>query len=387
MIDTDSIAAPLRQAAESGDLPGVAAAAATADGVIFEQGFGTRDLATGSPMTADTVVWIASMTKAITGACAMQLVERGKLSLDGDIATVLPELGRVQVLEGFDADGKPRLRAPKRAMTLRHLLTHTAGYAYDMWNADMVRYLEATGTPSVITCQNAALMLPLASDPGEKWEYGISIDWAGKAVEAVSGQTLARYMQDNIFDPLGMTDTGFKLGEAQRRRLAKIHARTPGGLVSTDTEIPQDPEFHMGGGGLYSTVGDYLKFAQMILHGGTFNGVQVLQPETVALMSLNAMGELGCNPMMTAVPAATNDVAFLAGMKWGLSFLINPEALPTGRSAGSLAWAGLANSYYWIDPKRGVAGVYATQVLPFFDQKAVAAFEAFETAVYRALPA
>jgi methyl acetate hydrolase len=387
MIDTDSIAAPLRQAAESGDLPGVAAAAATADGVIFEQGFGTRDLATGSPMTADTVVWIASMTKAITGACAMQLVERGKLSLDGDIATVLPELGRVQVLEGFDADGKPRLRAPKRAMTLRHLLTHTAGYAYDMWNADMVRYLEATGTPSVITCQNAALMLPRASDPGEKWEYGISIDWAGKAVEAVSGQTLARYMQDNIFDPLGMTDTGFKLGEAQRRRLAKIHARTPGGLVSTDTEIPQDPEFHMGGGGLYSTVGDYLKFAQMILHGGTFNGVQVLRPETVALMSLNAMGELGCNPMMTAVPAATNDVAFLAGMKWGLSFLINPEALPTGRSAGSLAWAGLANSYYWIDPKRGVAGVYATQVLPFFDQKAVAAFEAFETAVYRALPA
>jgi CubicO group peptidase (beta-lactamase class C family) len=387
MIDTNSIAAPLRQAAESGDLPGVAAAAATPDGVIFQAAFGVRDVATGAPMTADTVVWIASMTKAVTGACAMRLVEQGKLSLDADIAGVLPELARVQVLDGFDADGKPRLRAPNRTITLRHLLTHTAGFAYDMWNADIGRYILATGTPSVLTCRNAALQLPLASDPGEKWEYGISIDWAGKAVEAVSGKTLDHYMKDTIFDPLGMIDTGFRIGAGQRQRLAKIHARTPDGLVSTDTEIPQDPEFHMGGGGLYATVGDYLKFAQMILHGGTFNGAQVLKPETVALMSQNAMGGLVCNPMKTAAPQATNNVDFLAGMKWGLSFLINPEPLPTGRSAGSLAWAGLANSYFWIDPKRQVAGVYATQLLPFFDQKAVQAFQAFETAVYDALPA
>ena len=386
MIDTNSIAAPLRRVAELGDVPGVVAAAATADGIIFEGAFGTRDLATGAPMTTDTVVWIASMTKAITGACAMQLVERGQLSLDDGIANVLPALARVQVLEGFDPDGTPRLRAPKRAITLRHLLTHTSGHAYDMWNAAIVRYMEATGTPNIISCRNAALMLPLASDPGEKWEYGIAIDWAGKAVEAVSGQTLAAYMQANIFDPLGMTDTGFKIGAARRRRLAKIHARTPDGLVSTDTEIPQEPEFHMGGGGLYATVGDYLTFARMIMHGGTLNGVQVLRPETVAMMSRNAMGELVCNAMKSAAPASTNDVDFLAGMKWGLSFLINPEPLPTGRSAGSLAWAGLANSYYWIDPHRQVAGVYATQVLPFFDRKAVQAFEAFETAVYDALP-
>ena len=385
MIDTNSIATPLRRVAELGDVPGVAAAAATADGVIFEGAFGTRNLATGAPMTTDTVVWIASMTKAITGACAMQLVERGQLSLDDDIANVLPALARVQVLDGFDADGTPRLRAPKRAITLRHLLTHTSGHAYDMWNADIVRYMEATGTPGIISCRNAALMLPLASDPGEKWEYGIAIDWAGKAVEAVSGQTLAAYMQANIFNPLGMTDTGFKIGAAQRRRLAKIHARTPDGLVATDSEIPQEPEFHMGGGGLYATVGDYLTFARMIMHGGTLNGVQVLRPETVAMMSRNAMGELACNAMKTAAPASTNDVDFLVGMKWGLSFLINPEPLSTGRSAGSLAWAGLANSYYWIDPHRQVAGVYATQVLPFVDPKAVQAFEAFETAVYDAI--
>jgi methyl acetate hydrolase len=250
MANTEQISSVLRQPAEAGDIPGVVAAAANEGGVIFEGAFGKRDLATGTPMTTDTVVWVASMTKAVTGACAMQLVEQGKLSLDGDIARTLPELGRVQVLEGFGSDGKPRLRAPKRGITLRDLLTHTAGFAYEMWNPDILRYMETTGTPGIISCQNAALTLPLVSDPGAKWEYGISIDWAGKAVEAIAGQTLGRYMQDNLLGPLGMADTGFKIGDAQRRRLAKIHSRTPDGLVSTDTEIPQSPEFEMGGGGL-----------------------------------------------------------------------------------------------------------------------------------------
>jgi methyl acetate hydrolase len=384
-MNTGKIAEGLKRAADSGDVPGVVAAAATADGVIFEGGFGKRSLASDAPTTVDTVVWIASMTKAITAACAMQLVERGKLSLDGDLGAIVPELGRAQVLEGFDAAGKPRLRAPKRAITLRHLLTHTSGYAYDMFNGDIVRYMEVTGTPGIITCKNAVLMLPLIADPGEKWEYGISIDWAGKAVEAVSGQTLDKYMQQNLLGPLGMTDTAFKIGDAQRKRLAIIHARTPDGLVPTDIEIPQEPEFFMGGGGLYSTVSDYLKFTQMILHGGTFDGVEVLRPETVATMSRNAMGAIVCEPMKAFVPTATNDVGFTAGMKWGLSFMINPSPMRTGRSAGSLAWAGLANSYYWIDPVRKVTGVYATQILPFYDPKAFAAYEGFETAVYQAL--
>jgi methyl acetate hydrolase len=385
MIDTNRIAEGLRQAAESGDVPGVVAAAATADGVIFEGGFGKRSLAAGAPMTADTVVWIASMTKAVTGACAMQQVERGRLSLDGNIAAILPQLGRVQVLQGFDADGKPRLRAPKRAITLRHLLTHTAGYAYNTWNRDIARYMELTDTPSILSCRNATLALPLIADPGEKWEYGISIDWVGKAVEAVSGQTLDEYMQENLMEPLGMTDTAFKIGDAQRLRLARIHMRTPAGLVPTDIELPQNPEFHMGGGGLYSTVSDYLKFARIIMHSGALNGVQVLRPETVAAMSRNAMGDMVCNAMKTVDPPLSNDIDFVAGMKWGLSFMINPAQMPTGRSPGSLAWAGIANSYYWIDPIRKVTGVYATQVLPFFDEKAAAAFAGFETAVYQAL--
>ena len=251
-----------------------------------------------------------------------------------------------------------------------------------MWSGDLVRYQEATGTPGIISCQHAALTTPLLFDPGERWEYGISIDWAGRAVEALSGQTLDRYMQENVLGPLGMTDTAFRVGDAQMQRLSKMHARTPDGLVAIEFMVPQEPEFHMGGGGLYGTVRDYLKFTQMILHGGSFNGAQVLRPETVALMGQNAMGETVCRPMRTAIPSATNDVPFLDGMKWGLSFVINPEPLPTGRAAGSLGWAGLANSYYWIDPARKVTGVFATQLLPFFDEKAVQALIGFETAVY-----
>jgi methyl acetate hydrolase len=383
MAKTQAIADLLKRAADAGDVPGVVAAAATADGPIFAAGFGVRDTTSGAAMTADTVVWIASMTKAVTGACAMQLVEQGRLSLDAPIATVLPELDKVQVLEGFAPDGTPRLRPARRPIMLRHLLTHTAGFVYDIWNPEMGRYLETTGTPSIVSCENAALTIPLLFDPGERWDYGIGIDWAGKAVEAVSGHNLSDYMQQNLLRPLGMKDTGFKIGEAQRQRLAKVHSRTQEGFVATDLELPQEPEFEMGGGGLYSTASDYLRFTRMIMNKGTLDGTRVLAPETVATMTANAMGNLTCRALKTSAPASSNNVDFIDGMQWGLSFLINPQPLPTGRSAGSLAWAGLANSYFWIDPIRQVTGVYATQVLPFFDAKAVQLFQDFETAVYR----
>ena len=376
---TDRIA----QLLSTGNVPGVAVAAVFPDGEIVSAAAGVRDVATGAAMSPDSVVWIASMTKAITAAAAMQQVEQGKLSLDAPIAGVLPQLRDLKVLEGFDADGKPKLRPARVAVTLRHLLTHSSGFVYDMWNANMSRYLELTGTPGIISCANAALDLPLVFEPGSAWDYGIGIDWAGKAVEAVSGKSLGVYLADNLFRPLGMRDTGFRIRDDQRARLARMHARTPEGIIAIDFEIPQAPEFEMGGGGLYSTVGDYLRFTRMILEGGVLDGVRVLAAPTVAQMSQNAMGDLRCRAMKSVAPGSTNDVDFLAGMQWGLSFLINPEALPTGRSAGSLAWAGLANSYFWIDPAKQVAGVYATQLLPFFDADAVAQFGEFESAVYQ----
>ena len=379
---TNPIQTLLNDAVAAGKVPGVAFAAVLPDGSTVSAAAGVRDAVAGGDMRPDSVVWIASMTKAITAAAAMKLVEDGRLRLDDPIAAVLPALADVKVLDGFDDAGAPRLRPAARPITLRHLLTHSSGFVYDMWSDPMRRYMAASGVPGITSCKNAALNLPLAFDPGTAWDYGIGIDWAGKAVEAVTGQRLGAWLAATFFDPLGMTETGFRIRDDQRERLARVHARTPDGTVPIDFEIPQQPEFEMGGGGLYSTVGDYLKFARMILGGGALDGVRVLAPETVALMSANAMGDLRCRAMKTAAPNSTNDVDFVEGMQWGLSFLINPTPMPSGRSAGSLAWAGLANSYYWIDPVKNVAGVYATQILPFFDADAVGVFEAAERAVY-----
>jgi methyl acetate hydrolase len=380
----------LRQKSEAKEIPGVVAMAATGKEVIYQGAYGKRDLSKDDAVTADSVFWIASMTKAVTSAAGMQLVEQGKLSLDEPIGKVLPDLAAPQVLEGFDASGEPRLRPAKKPITLRHLMTHTAGFCYDLWNADMGKYMEKTGTPGIISCLNAALKTPLASDPGTRWEYGINIDFVGKAVEAASGKKLDAYLHDHMFAPLGMSDTGFKITDNMRKRLVGMHARGEDGtLAAIPFELEQNPEFHMGGGGLYSTAGDYIKFCQMILNKGKGNGNQLLKPETVAAMGQNQMGDLTVGKMTTAAPPFTNDVDLYPDMikKWGLSFLINTGKTPEGRSPGSLAWAGLANTYFWIDPARDIAGVILMQVLPFADKKCLEAFAGFESGVYAGLDA
>jgi CubicO group peptidase (beta-lactamase class C family) len=249
MADFRSIDAAFTQAVETKAMPGIVAMVANDKGVIYEGAFGKRDLSTNTPMTRDSVVWIASMTKAITAAAAMQLVEQGKLSLDQPASATVPELASAKVLEGFDAGGKPILRPPKRPITLRHLLTHTAGFSYEIWSPDIARYQAATGTPGITTCENAALTTPLLFDPGDRWDYGINIDWVGKIVEVVSGQKLGDYLQHNFFAPLGMHSTSFKLSPAQRARLASMHMREPEeALAVLPFEIPQEPQFQMGGG-------------------------------------------------------------------------------------------------------------------------------------------
>ena len=380
----------LRQKTDAKEIPGVVAMAATGNEVIYQGAFGKRDLSKDDSMTADSVFWIASMTKAITTAAGMQLVEQGKLSLDDPIGKLLPDLASPQVLEGFDAKGEPKLRPAKKPITLRHLMTHTAGFAYDMWNGDMGKYLEKTGTPGIISCQNAALKTPLMKDPGTRWEYGTNIDFVGKAVEAASGKRLDAYLRDHMFTPLGMSDTAFKINESMRKRLVGMHARGEDGqLAAIPFELEQAPEFHMGGGGLYGTAADYIKFTQMILNKGRGNGNQLLKPETVATMGQNHIGELTMGKMTTVAPVYTNDVDLYPDIvkKWGLSFLINTARTPEGRSTGSLAWAGLANTYFWIDPARNIAGVILMQLLPFADNKCLEAFAGFERGVYAGLDA
>src|SRR6202023_413090 len=380
----------LRQKSDAREIPGVVAMAANSQEVIYQGAYGKRDLSKDDAMTPDSVFWIASMTKAITTAGAMQLVEQGKLALDAPIGKVLPDLAAPQVLEGFDAQGEPKLRLAKKEIPLRQLMTHTAGFCYDLWNGDMATYLQKKGLPSITSCKNDALKTPIMSDPGTRWEYGTNIDFVGKAVEAVSGKRLDVYLRDHLFAPLGMADTAFKIGDAQRKRLVGMHARGPdGSLAPIPFELEQDPEFHMGGGGLYGTAGDYIKFTQMILNKGRGNGNQVLRPATIAMMGQNHIGDINMTKMTSAVAFATNDVDLYPDMvkKWGLSFLINTARTPEGRSPGSLAWAGLANTYYWIDPARDVAGVILMQMLPFVDKQCLEAFAGFESGVYAGLDA
>ena len=385
MVVASGVDQVLERAVDAGVAPGVIALAANDNGVIYEGAFGKREVGKDAAMTLDSVAWIASMTKAVTSAAAMQLVEQGRLGLDEPLGQRVSELASVQVLEGFDAAGTPRLRPPRRPITLRHLLTHTAGFTYDFWNQDMVRYYQHAGVPGIAECKNATLQTPLVCDPGERWEYGINIDWVGKTVEQLSRQSLEDYFREHIFAPLDMNDTGFVLRPDQRTRQAAMHARQPdGSLTPIPFEIPQAPEFFMGGGGLYSTGPDYLRFLRMLLGGGQLAGVRVLQPETVEDMSRNHIGELTVGPMKTAAPTLSHDAEFFPGMvkKWGLGYMISTEAAPTGRSAGSLAWAGLANTYYWLDPTRRVTGVFATQILPFADPNVLDLFAAFEQAIY-----
>jgi methyl acetate hydrolase len=384
MTLTPTIDRLLADAAASGALPGVVAMATTADGTIYEGAVGRASLAEDTPIPIDAVFHIASMTKAITGAAAMQMVEQGKLNLDRPAGEIVPPLAAPKVLDGFDAAGQPRLRPARGTITLRKLLTHTAGYGYDVWNGELARFYQVTGLPPARTGKLEALGAPLASDPGTRWEYGINIDWAGRMVEAVSGVNLNDYMRAHIFDPLGMPDTGFLPDRTQQARRVPTHTRSEDGML---TSQPMEPvraaEFFNGGGGLYSTARDYLTFVRAMLKGGG----GVLKPETVALMGQNHIGELNVRPMRSNNRAMSCDVDLFPDMpaKWGLTFLINTRDVPGRRSAGSLAWAGVRNTYYWIDPKRHVGGVFMTQVLPFADPVILDRFAAFERAVYAAL--
>lgn len=328
------------------------------------------------------------MTKAVTGVAAMQCVEQGKLALDQPAGEIMPELAEPLVLEGFDDHGKPILRPARRKITLRSLLTHTAGFVYEVWNANQKRYVDTGALPALGTRTLASLNAPLAFEPGERWEYGINIDWAGRMVEAVSGQDLDAYMREHIFAPLGMHDTGFVPGESQIARGARNHLRRPDGSLQQAVASPfVQGEYFGGGGALFSSGPDYMAFLRMMLNGGTLNGASILQPETVALMMQNHIGDLDVQKLATVNPAMSNDAHLFPDMKtkWGLTWLINTEDVPGRRSAGSVAWAGVFNTYYWLDPKRQVAGALLTQVLPFADPTVLTLLDEFETAVYRSI--
>jgi CubicO group peptidase (beta-lactamase class C family) len=364
-------------------IPCVVAMVATADKTTYTGAFGKRDSKSGVDVKLDSIFAIASMTKAITTTAAMQLVEQGKVMLHEPVSKYLPELGKLDVLSGFDGAGKPILKPATKPVTLHHLLTHTSGFAYDTWDESMLKYNMLHGGPSAAA---VAPLTPLIFEPGTRWQYGTSMDWAGKLVEAVSGLTLEQYFQRNILQPLGMKDTTFIFPADKFDRLVASSNRGPdGSLKEAPRTMPVPPKAYNGGGGLFSTAPDYVAFMQMILRKGRGpNNAQILQPKTVAMMTASQTGDLSAGKLKTFRPTISSDVDFHPGASDGYTygFLINKTAYPGGRSAGSLAWAGVENTFYWIDPQRSLCAVIMMQFFPFVDSQAVGLLSDFEKAVY-----
>ena len=371
----------LRTAVERGDVPGVVALVTDRKGVIYRGAFGVTDVASKQPMAVDSMFRIASMTKAVTSTALMQLIEQGKLGLDDPVDKYLPEMAKLPVFESFDAaTGAYQLRPSSRPITVRHVLTHTSGLGYPFTSAILRDFKPRAGE----TYANG----PLLFEPGERWHYGTSTDIVGRLVEKVSGEKLEDYFLRHILVPLKMTDTSYNIPQTKAARVVASQQRDgermDGKIVLQSPQPPLTVALPIGGGGLTSTADDYGRFVRMLLNGGALDGARVLKSETVALMGQNAIGNVSVPALKTAMPRSA-DFTFIADGrdKWGLGFLITVDHVPGKRSAGSLSWGGINNTYYWIDPSRGIAGVIMMQYLPFADAKALAVYDAFERAVYK----
>ncbi|TVQ54799.1 MAG: class A beta-lactamase-related serine hydrolase [Rhodobacteraceae bacterium] len=377
------IAAALEASTAAGNAPGVVGLVARGAGVVYEGAFGVRSVETGAAMTVNSVFRIYSMTKAIGAVAAAKLIEAGSLDPDAPVASILPEFGEVPVLAGFDGD-VPRLRTPRTPATVRHLASHTSGLAYESWNADVARWQATTGARTVLTGTKAALLrYPMVCDPGTRWVYGVGVDWLGLVVEKVSGRRIDAFVRDALFQPLGMVDTAFE-PDALADRLVAAHYVTRDGFGVLDMGPPARPEVYGMGHCLYSTAHDYMRFLRMLLNRGELDGVRVLKPATVDFLTANAIGDLTMGRMVSVAPRVSADVDLLPGtpMKHAFGFATTMADTPGKRAAGSQGWAGIANTHYWFDPARDVAGVLMMQFLPFVDPRAMAVYDAFERAVY-----
>jgi methyl acetate hydrolase len=375
-----TIDATLRAAVENKSIPGVVAMAADRSGVNYHGAFGVSDIATGRSMREDDLFRIASMTKAVTSVAAMQLVEQGKFTLDDPVQKYLPQFAKVQKFVSFDAaTGAYRVQPARNAVTVRHLFTHTSGIGYNFLSPILRDFKPRDGETYPVG--------PLLFEPGERWFYGESLDQGlGRLIEKVSNQSLESYFRERIFIPLGMADTFYDVPQDKVARLIPVHRRQSDGTI-TNGPNPPNPIIPQptGGGGLASTAADYLRFTRMILNDGALDGARILKADTVATMARNQIGALGVAALKTAMPERSADFTFIADGrdKWGLGFLITADSAPGKRSAGSLSWAGINNTYFWIDRERERSGVIMMQFLPFADPKALALYDAFERGVYR----
>ncbi len=374
----------LDEALANGRVPYVVGMTGRAGGVTFEGAAG--DAAQGRTAATDTVFRIFSMTKAIGSTAAMILIDRGQLSMETPVEEVLPEWADLRVLEGWDGD-TPRLRAPREKATARHLATHTSGLEYEFWNADCAGYLGRTGHPSILAGTRAAMRYPLMTDPGTRWGYGPSIDWLGLMVERISGQRIDAFLKENLFEPLGMADTDVEVQAHMAPRLAEVKARGEDGTFGDFALAPpSNPEVYGMGHALYSTPSDYMRFLRMILNRGALDGARVLSEAAVAAMCADQMQGLAFERMVTAAPPVTADFDPFPSTRvtHGFAFMRNEADIAGRRRAGSLSWAGVLNTHYWIDPASDLCGLIMTQTLPFVEPPWMEAYADFERAAYAA---
>jgi len=340
--------------------------------IAYYDYFGNRDVEASTPYALDTIVRIYSMTKPITTVAALMLYEEGRLHLDDPLAVFLPEFAQPLVLR----DGARHLDQVERAhetLTLHHLLTHTSGLVYGSQGGLLGEAYKARGVSfgpaggGLAANVKRLSDLPLLFEPGRRWNYGVSTDLLGRVVEVVSGQTLDGFFRERILEPLAMADTGFEVAEENLGRLAKLYG--PGGegaMVQRDGNA--DSEFRAGqvdtfsgGGGLLSTAGDYLRFAEMLRRGGEYGGARLLGPRTVALMTANhlpgTIAELGPTPWTEASFEGL-------GFGLGVSVMGNPARARLSGSPGDYGWGGVASTVFWVDPVEDMTVLFLTQLSP-----------------------
>lgn len=378
----------LESAVANGDVPFVVAMQGNAAGVTWSGAAG--EAAAGRVAAADTVYRIFSMTKAVGSTAAMMLVDRGKIGMDDPVDQHLPEMAsKLRVLEGWDGD-TPKYRRPHFMPTLRQLATHTSGLVYEFWCPEIGEWMQKTEHPTVISGLDASLNYAMAYDPGERWDYGIGIDWLGKVIEAVDGRRIDAFLKEELFDPLGMNSTACELEGTMADRLAEVKARGEDGVFG-DAELapPTSPEFYGMGHALYSTPADYLTFIRLFLNKGTMNGYKIMSEASVEQMLANSIGDLRIGKMISLAPPMSADVHLFPGtpVTHSFGFVRVEDDVPEMRSVGSQGWAGVLNSHYWFDPAKDVAGVIMTQSLPFAEPRFMATYEAYEKAVYAELSA
>ncbi|MFE5837466.1 serine hydrolase domain-containing protein [Arthrobacter sp. NPDC056493] len=368
---------------ERGVAPFLVAMVTDREGVVWEHSAGQANAARAAG--PDTVFTLFSMTKAIGSLMAVMAIDRGLITLDTPVGDVLPAFDELQVLEAVTAEG-PRYRKPRTRATLRHLLTHTSGMGYEPFYPLMAEYAEATPSHSTdVTGTHASLNYPLLFDPGQDFAYGVSTDWVGALVAELDGRPMDRLLREDILDPLGMTNTYFERAQAGDH-LADQALKHPDGTLEPCQVFPAaNPEIYHMGHALYGSAADYLSFLRLVLNRGEHDGHTIVGSDAMGLMFENQLGgvTLPTPVIKSYIPSMSYDIEPCPGLRktHTAGFFRTEEATPGMRGVGSLTWAGVLNSHYWIDPSRGIAAVFMTQMLPFCDPDLMASLDDFERAV------